>query len=57
MRMSVIRRDGTSYLLGAMVPVMPYLFAATPIGIAISALATVGVLFGGGAAKTLITTR
>jgi VIT1/CCC1 family predicted Fe2+/Mn2+ transporter len=28
-----------------------------PIGIAISALATVGVRFGVGAAKTLITTR
>jgi VIT1/CCC1 family predicted Fe2+/Mn2+ transporter len=48
---------GISYLAGAMVPVMPYLFVAPPLGIVISALATVGVLFGVGAAKTLITTR
>src|ERR1700732_4836647 len=48
---------GVSYLAGAMVPVMPYLFVAPPLGIVISALATVGVLFGVGAGKTLITTR
>jgi VIT1/CCC1 family predicted Fe2+/Mn2+ transporter len=48
---------GVSYLLGAMVPVVPYLLVAPPLGILISALATVGVLFGVGAAKTLITTR
>ena len=48
---------GISYLAGAMVPVIPYLFVAPPRGIVISALATVGVLFGVGAAKTLITAR
>jgi len=30
---------------------------APPIGIVVSALATIGVLFGVGAAKTIITTR
>lgn len=48
---------GISYLVGATVPVMPYLFVAPPLGIAISALATVAVLFGVGAAKTVITMR
>lgn len=48
---------GISYLAGAAVPVMPYLFVAPPLGIAISALATVAVLFGVGAAKTVITMR
>ncbi|HVC44680.1 MAG TPA: VIT1/CCC1 transporter family protein [Candidatus Binataceae bacterium] len=48
---------GLSYLLGAMVPVMPYLLVAPPNGILASAIATVVVLFGVGAAKTAITSR
>lgn len=48
---------GVAYLLGAMAPVLPYLFVAPPLGILVSAIATVTVLFGVGAAKTLITSR
>ncbi len=48
---------GISYLLGAMAPVIPYLFVAPPLGIAVSAIATVCVLFAVGAAKTMITAR
>ncbi len=48
---------GIAYLLGAMAPVLPYLFVAPPLGILVSAIATVTVLFGVGAAKTLITSR
>jgi vacuolar iron transporter family protein len=48
---------GISYLVGAMVPVLPYLLVAPPRGILASALATVAVLFGVGAAKTAITSR
>jgi vacuolar iron transporter family protein len=48
---------GLSYLSGAAVPVVPYLFIEPSRGIVISAIATVLVLFGVGAAKTVITTR
>ena len=48
---------GASYLIGAAVPVAPYLFIAPPTGIAISAIITVLVLFAVGAAKTIITAR
>jgi VIT1/CCC1 family predicted Fe2+/Mn2+ transporter len=48
---------GVSYLLGAAVPLLPYLFIAQPTGILISAIATVGVLFVVGAAKTVITSQ
>lgn len=48
---------GTSYLLGAAVPVIPYTIISPPMGIAVSAVVTVLVLFGVGAAKTLITAR
>jgi VIT1/CCC1 family predicted Fe2+/Mn2+ transporter len=48
---------GVSYLLGAMTPVLPYAFTHPPLGIAISAAATITTLFVVGAAKTLITAR
>lgn len=48
---------GVAYLVGAAVPMLPYVFAGPPLGIVISALATIIVLFGVGAAKTIITTR
>jgi VIT1/CCC1 family predicted Fe2+/Mn2+ transporter len=48
---------GISYLAGAAVPVIPYLFAPPSYGIIISAIATIMVLFAVGAAKTLITSR
>jgi vacuolar iron transporter family protein len=48
---------GASYLVGASVPVLPYLFIAPPIGVLFSGLATVAALFAVGAAKTVITTR
>ena len=48
---------GLSYLVGAMVPVAPYFFVSPPGGVLASALATVAVLFGVGAAKTVITSR
>jgi len=48
---------GISYLLGASIPVSAYLFVNQPLGVAVSALATVGALFVVGAAKTLITGR
>lgn len=48
---------GFSYLLGAMTPVLPYVFVHPPLGIAVSAAATIVTLFAVGAAKTLITTR
>lgn len=46
---------GSSYLGGALIPVLPYVFLPPAIGIAVSALATVGALFAVGAAKTVIT--
>lgn len=48
---------GVSYLIGAAVPVVPYLFVVPSIGVMISAVATVLVLFAVGAAKTIITAR
>jgi VIT1/CCC1 family predicted Fe2+/Mn2+ transporter len=48
---------GASYLLGATVPVAPYLFIAPAIGIVFSAVITVLVLFAVGAAKTIVTAR
>jgi len=48
---------GLSYLIGAAVPVLPYLFVEPRHGVVISAVATIVVLFVVGAAKTLITTR
>jgi VIT1/CCC1 family predicted Fe2+/Mn2+ transporter len=48
---------GVSYLIGAAVPVIPYVFTPPSIGIVISAIATIIVLFAVGAAKTVITSR
>lgn len=48
---------GISYLLGAAIPVIPYAIVAIPGAIAVSAIATVAVLFIVGAAKTVITAR
>jgi VIT1/CCC1 family predicted Fe2+/Mn2+ transporter len=48
---------GVSYLAGAAVPVLPYLFARPSSGIIISAIATIIALFVVGAAKTVITSR
>ena len=48
---------GAAYLVGAAVPVAPYLFVAPPDGIVLSVIATVLVLFAVGAAKTIITAR
>ena len=48
---------GAAYLLGAAVPLIPYLFVAQPTGTLASAIATVSALFVVGAAKTLVTTR
>jgi vacuolar iron transporter family protein len=48
---------GLSYLAGAAVPVWPYVFFAPGSGVIVSAISTVLVLFGVGAAKTIITSR
>ncbi len=48
---------GASYLIGAAVPVVPYLFVVPSTGVMLSAIATVVVLFAVGAAKTIITAR
>jgi vacuolar iron transporter family protein len=48
---------GLSYLAGAVFPVLPYVFVPPPLGILVSAAATVSALFVVGAVKTLITTR
>jgi VIT1/CCC1 family predicted Fe2+/Mn2+ transporter len=48
---------GAAYLLGAAVPLIPYLFVAQPVAILASGLATVSTLFAVGAAKTVVTTR
>ena len=48
---------GASYLIGAAVPVAPYLFITPALGIIVSAIITVIVLFAVGAAKTIITAR
>jgi vacuolar iron transporter family protein len=50
-------RVGLAYLLGAMVPVLPYLLVNPPHGLSASAATTILVLFGVGAAKTLVTIR
>lgn len=48
---------GLSYLCGALIPVLPYLFLAPGVGTMASALVTVMVLFAVGSAKTVITAR
>ncbi|MGH7948539.1 MAG: VIT1/CCC1 transporter family protein, partial [Candidatus Binataceae bacterium] len=48
---------GLAYLFGAAVPVLPYALVARADGVMISAIATIVVLFGVGAAKTIITAR
>ncbi len=48
---------GLSYLVGAAVPVSAYVVMRPPEATLLSALATVVVLFGVGAAKTLLTAR
>jgi len=48
---------GGAYLVGAAVPLLPYIFVAPALGILISALATIIALFAVGAGKTVITTR
>ena len=48
---------GGAYLVGALIPVVPYLFVAPAAGIILSALTTLVALFVVGAAKTLITSR
>jgi vacuolar iron transporter family protein len=48
---------GLSYLVGAAMPVLPYLFVQPHLGIYISAGTTISALFVIGAAKTLITSR
>ncbi|HXD90163.1 MAG TPA: VIT1/CCC1 transporter family protein [Candidatus Binataceae bacterium] len=48
---------GAAYLIGAAVPLAPYLFVAPPWSVLASAIATVSALFGVGAAKTLVTSR
>jgi len=48
---------GGAYLIGAAVPLLPYLLVGAASGILISALATIIALFVVGAAKTLLTAR
>jgi VIT1/CCC1 family predicted Fe2+/Mn2+ transporter len=48
---------GGSYLVGAAVPLLPYLLVEPKLGILISALATIIALFVVGAAKTVLTAR
>jgi VIT1/CCC1 family predicted Fe2+/Mn2+ transporter len=48
---------GLAYLAGALVPVLPYALADPRYGVGASALTTVIVLFGAGAAKTIVTVR
>jgi vacuolar iron transporter family protein len=48
---------GAAYLLGAAVPLMPYLIVKPALGILISALTTVITLFAVGAIKTVLTAR
>ena len=48
---------GSSYLWGAFVPVWPYIFFEPTVGVIISAISTVVVLFAVGALKTIITNR
>jgi VIT1/CCC1 family predicted Fe2+/Mn2+ transporter len=48
---------GGAYLLGAAVPMLPYLFVEPTAGILVSAIATIIALFVVGAAKTVLTGR
>jgi VIT1/CCC1 family predicted Fe2+/Mn2+ transporter len=48
---------GGTYLIGAAVPLLPYLVVDPSFGILISAFATVVALFAVGAAKTVLTAR
>jgi vacuolar iron transporter family protein len=48
---------GGAYLLGASVPLLPYVFVEPTSGILISALITIVTLFGVGAVKTVLTSR
>jgi len=48
---------GGAYLVGAAVPLLPYLLVKPAVGILISALATIIALFVVGAAKTVLTAR
>jgi VIT1/CCC1 family predicted Fe2+/Mn2+ transporter len=48
---------GVAYLMGAAVPLLPYLLMRPTAGILVSALATIVTLFVVGAAKTLLTAR
>ena len=48
---------GLSYLGGALIPILPYLFLAPGPGTITSALVTVLALFAVGSAKTVITAR
>ncbi len=46
-----------AYLIGAAVPMLPYLFAVPAFGVLLSALATISALFMVGVAKTVLTGR
>jgi VIT1/CCC1 family predicted Fe2+/Mn2+ transporter len=48
---------GVAYLLGAAVPLLPYLLVPQPLGVLVSALATIVALFVVGAGKTVLTAR
>ncbi|MBV8054402.1 MAG: VIT1/CCC1 transporter family protein [Deltaproteobacteria bacterium] len=48
---------GGAYLVGAAMPLLPYLLVKPAVGILISALATIIALFVVGAAKTVLTAR
>jgi vacuolar iron transporter family protein len=48
---------GGTYLAGAAVPMVPYLFVSVAAGILLSAIATIVALFIVGAAKTALTSR
>jgi VIT1/CCC1 family predicted Fe2+/Mn2+ transporter len=48
---------GICYIIGALIPVLPYIFAHPPLAIVISALATISALFAAGVFKTVITAR
>ncbi|MGH7907868.1 MAG: VIT1/CCC1 transporter family protein [Candidatus Binataceae bacterium] len=50
-------RVGFSYLAGACVPIIPYIFLRPPLGVIVSASATIIALFVIGAAKTTVTAR
>ncbi len=46
---------GGAYAFGALMPILPYLFMPPTSGLAASAMLTLSVLFGVGAAKTIVT--